>query len=135
MARSIARIRSRKVVDIRRTVDGQRERRAFRVRKRVRGTAERPRLCINRSLKNIGCQVIDDSQGKTIVSVSSRDKTLRSEIGYGGNCEAAKKLGKLLAERAIQAGIKQVCFDRGSCKYHGRVAAFADAAREAGLEF
>ena len=114
-------------MDIRRVVDGQRERRAFRVRKRVRGTTERPRLCVYRSLQNFGCQVI--------VSVTSRDKDLRSEVGYGGNCEAAKKLGKILAERAIKAGIKQVAMDRGSCKYHGRVAAFADAAREAGLEF
>jgi large subunit ribosomal protein L18 len=105
------------------------------VRKRVRGSAERPRLSIRRSLQNFSCQVIDDTAGKTLVSVTSRDKDLRSQIGYGGNCEAAKKLGKILAERAIQAGIKQVCFDRGSCKYHGRVAAFADAAREAGLEF
>jgi large subunit ribosomal protein L18 len=122
-------------VDIRKVVDGQRERRAFRVRKRVRGTAERPRLCVYRSLQNFGCQVIDDTTGKTLVSVTSRDKDLRAQIGYGGNCEAAKKLGKILAERAIQAGIKQVAMDRGSCKYHGRVAAFADAAREAGLEF
>jgi large subunit ribosomal protein L18 len=122
-------------VDIRKVVDGQRERRAFRVRKRVRGTTERPRLCVYRSLQNFGCQVIDDTTGKTIVAVTSRDKDLRAQIGYGGNCEAAKKLGKILAERAIKAGIKQVAMDRGSCKYHGRVAAFADAAREAGLEF
>jgi large subunit ribosomal protein L18 len=92
-------------------------------------------LCVYRSLQNFGCQVIDDTTGRTIVSVTSRDKDLRSEVGYGGNCEAAKKLGKILAERAIKAGIKQVAMDRGSCKYHGRVAAFADAAREAVLEF
>ncbi|MEQ1829006.1 MAG: 50S ribosomal protein L18 [Pirellula sp.] len=122
-------------MDIRKIVDGQRERRAFRVRKRVRGTAERPRLSICRSLQNFTCQVIDDTAGKTLVAVTSKDKDLRSQVGYGGNCEAAKKLGKILADRAIQAGIKQVCFDRGSCKYHGRVAAFADACREAGLEF
>lgn len=122
-------------MDIRKIVDGQRERRAFRVRKRVRGTTERPRLCVYRSLQNFGCQVIDDTTGKTIVSVTSRDKGLRGDVGYGGNCEAAKKLGKELAERALKAGIKQVALDRGSCKYHGRVAAFADAAREAGLEF
>lgn len=122
-------------MDIRKVVDGQRERRAFRVRKRVRGSAERPRLCIYRSLQNFGCQVIDDTTGKTLVSVCSRDKDLKAQIGYGGNCEAATKLGKILAERAISAGIKKVALDRGSCKYHGRVAAFADAAREAGLEF
>ncbi len=122
-------------MDIRKVVDGQRERRAFRVRKRVRGTALRPRLSITRSLQNFSCQVIDDTSGKTLVSASSRDKELRSSIGYGGNCEAATKLGKIVAERAIKAGIKQVALDRSSCKYHGRVAAFAEAAREAGLEF
>ena len=122
-------------MDIRKVVDGQRERRAFRVRKRVRGTTSRPRLSITRSLQNFSCQVIDDTTGMTLLSASSRDKELRSTIGYGGNCEAATKLGKILAERAIRAGIKQVALDRGSCKYHGRVAAFAEAAREAGLEF
>jgi len=70
-----------------------------------------------------------------LVSASSRDKDLRASIGYGGNCDAASKLGKIFAERAIKVGVKQVALDRGSCKYHGRVAAFADAAREAGLEF
>jgi len=122
-------------VDIRKTVAGQRQRRAYRVRKRVRGSAERPRLCITRSLTNLSCQVIDDSIGKTVCSATTRDKDLRASIGYGGNCAAASKLGKIVAERAIAKGIKQVCLDRGSCKYHGRVAAFADAAREAGLEF
>jgi len=122
-------------VDIRKVVDGQRERRAFRVRKRVRGSGSRPRLSITRSLQNFSCQLIDDTTGMTLVSVSSRDKELRSTIGYGGNCEAATKLGKIVAERAIKAGFKQVALDRGSCKYHGRVAAFAEAAREAGLEF
>jgi large subunit ribosomal protein L18 len=122
-------------VDIRKVVDGQRQRRAYRVRKKVRGTSDRPRLSINRSLMNFGCQVIDDASGLTIVSATTRDKDLRGQIGYGGNCEAAKKLGKIVAERAIAKGIKTVCLDRGSCKYHGRVAAFADAAREAGLEF
>ena len=122
-------------MDIRKVVDGQRERRAFRVRKRVRGTTSRPRLSITRSLQNFSCQVIDDTTGMTLLSASSRDKELRSTIGYGGNCEAATKLGKILAERAIKAVIKQVALDRGSCKYHGRVAVFAEAAREAGLEF
>jgi len=79
-------------VDIRKVVDGQRKRRAFRVRKRVRGTAERPRLCVYRSLQNFGCQVIDDEAGKTLCSVSSSEKELRGEIGYGGNCTAAAKL-------------------------------------------
>jgi large subunit ribosomal protein L18 len=79
--------------------------------------------------------VIDDEAGKTLCSVFSSEKGLRNEIGYGGNCTAAAKLGKILAERAMKAGVKSVSFDRGSYKYHGRVAAFADAAREAGLEF
>jgi large subunit ribosomal protein L18 len=122
-------------VDIRRVVDGQRQRRSFRVRKRVRGTSERPRLCVYRSLQNFRCQLIDDSIGKTLVSVSSSEKGLKGQVGYGGNCAAAAALGKILAERAIQSGIKQVCLDRGPYKYHGRVAAFAEAAREAGLEF
>jgi large subunit ribosomal protein L18 len=83
---------------------------------------------VYRSLQNFGCQVIDDVSGKTICSVSSSEKGLRGQIGYGGNCDAAAKLGKILAERAS-------AFDRGAYKYHGRVAAFADAAREAGLDF
>jgi len=122
-------------VDIRKVVDGQRERRAYRVRKRVRGTSERPRLCVYRSLQNFACQVIDDASGKTLCSVSSAEKGLRGQVGYGGNCAAAAKLGKILAERASAMGIKAVAFDRGAYKYHGRVAAFADAAREAGLDF
>jgi large subunit ribosomal protein L18 len=122
-------------VDIRKVVDGQRQRRAYRVRKRVRGSSERPRLCIYRSLTSFGCQVIDDTIGNTLVSAATREKGLREQIGYGGNCAAAAKLGKILAERALAKGIKKVTLDRGSCKYHGRVAAFADAAREAGLEF
>ena len=122
-------------MDIRKVVDGQRERRAFRVRKRVRGTPERPRLCVYRSLQNFGCQLIDDVAGKTLCSAFSSEKGLKGQVGYGGNCAAAAKLGKILAERAQKLGIKTVAFDRGSHKYHGRVAAFADAAREAGLDF
>jgi large subunit ribosomal protein L18 len=111
----------------------QRLRRRRHVRRRVRGTAERPRLCVVRSLKHIYCQVVDDIAGKTLVSVSTRDKDVRGDVAYGGNAEAAKKIGELLAERALAAGIKQVCFDRGHCQYHGRLAALADAAREKGL--
>ncbi|MFN6128049.1 MAG: 50S ribosomal protein L18 [Planctomycetota bacterium] len=122
-------------MDIRKVVDGQRQRRSFRVRKRVRGTSERPRLCVYRSLQNFRCQVIDDTIGKTLVSVSSSEKGLKGQVGYGGNCTAAAALGKILAERAIKAGIKHVALDRGPYKYHGRVAAFAEAAREAGLDF
>lgn len=111
----------------------QRQRRRHRVRNALRGTADRPRLSIFRSHKHIYCQVIDDSIGKTLVSASSRDRGLRSSSKYGGNKDAAAAIGKAIAERAIESGIKQVRFDRASNKYHGRVAELADAAREAGL--
>lgn len=117
---------------IKKIVNKQRQRRRFRVRTKVRGTAERPRLCIQRSLKHFSCQVIDDESGRTLVSATTHDASV---TGYGGNSEAAQKIGKMIAEKAQAAGIKKVCLDRGNCKYHGRVAAFADAAREAGLEF
>lgn len=122
-------------MDIRKVINRQRESRQYRVRNRIRATAGRPRLSVHRTLTGFSCQIIDDLQSRTLVSASTREKALRSAIGYGGNCEAAKKLGKILGERALQAGIKEVAFDRGHCKYHGRVAAFADAAREAGLQF
>ena len=111
----------------------QRQRRRHRVRNVLRGTADRPRLSIFRSHKHIYFQVIDDSIGKTLVSASSRDRGLRSSSKYGGNKDAAAAIGKAIAERAIESGIKQVRFDRASNKYHGRVAELADAAREAGL--
>lgn len=116
-------------------INQRRERRRFHVRNRVRGTADRPRLSVHRSHKHISCQVIDDLAGKTLVSASSLDKDLRPQLAYGGNKAAAVVIGKAIAGKALQAGIKQVCFDRGECKYHGRVAALADAAREAGLVF
>lgn len=122
-------------MDIRRTLDRQRERRAFRVRNKFAGTAARPRMCVTRSLKNLGVQLIDDETGKTICSATTRDKDLRDSIGYGGNCVAATKLGQVFAKKALAAGVTTVTFDRGHCKYHGRVAALADAAREAGLQF
>lgn len=112
-----------------------RTRRRFRVRKAIRGTAERPRLTVHRSHRNLACQIIDDASGKTLVSASTQDKDVRPTVGYGGNKSAAEALGKILAERALSAGVKLVCFDRGSFKYHGRVAALADAARKAGLGF
>lgn len=112
-----------------------RTRRRFRVRKSIRGSAERPRLTVHRSHRNLSCQIIDDTAGKTLVSASTNDKDLRPTVGYGGNKTAAEALGKILAERALAAGVKQVCFDRGHFKYHGRVAALADAARKAGLSF
>jgi len=92
-------------------------------------------MCVNRSLKNISVQLIDDFAGKTIVSATTLDKTLQATFKTGGNCEAATQLGKIFAEKAMAAGVKQVAFDRGHCRYHGRVAALADAARAAGLEF
>lgn len=122
-------------MDKQRSLDRQRTRRKFRVRKRTRGTAERPRLCVSRTLKNISVQVIDDESGKTLVSASTQDKQLSSAIKNGGNSEAAAAVGKAIAEKATAAGLKTVCFDRGPYKYHGRVAALADAAREGGLEF
>jgi large subunit ribosomal protein L18 len=118
-----------------RAIDRQRERRRFRVRKRIGGTAERPRLSVFRSHKHIYAQLIDDEGGRTLVSASSQDKDVRGEVSYGGNKTAAQAVGKIVAQRAREAGIQQVAFDRGSCKYHGRLAALADAAREGGLQF
>lgn len=116
-----------------RAIYRQRERRKWRVRKSIRGTAERPRLSVFRSHKHIGCQIIDDSAGKTLLAVATVDKETRSELKYGGNRKAAEAVGRKLAEKALAAGITQVKFDRGNYKYHGRVAALADAARAAGL--
>jgi large subunit ribosomal protein L18 len=109
--------------------------RHLRVRKKINGTAERPRLNIFRSSKHMYAQIIDDSKGTTLVAASTLDKDLRDKIGNGGNVEAARKVGQLIAERAKAKGIQQVVFDRGGYLYHGRVQALADAAREAGLDF
>ena len=117
------------------TTNKQRWRRTNRVRKKVRGDAARPRLSINRSNKHLYCQLIDDDAGRTICSASTRDKSLAGKVSYGGNCDAAKVIGTALAERAKEAGITEVKFDRGSYKFHGRVAELANAAREAGLKF
>lgn len=113
----------------------RRIRRRNHVRNTLRGSADRPRLCIQRSLKHFACQLIDDSAGKTVASASTRDKSVRDEVNYGGNCDAASRIGKLIAEKASAAGIKDVKLDRGHARYHGRVKAFADAAREGGLQF
>ena len=102
-----------------------------RIRAKMNGTPERPRLNVYRSLNHIYVQVIDDSQGVTLVSAS----TVAAKIKTGGNVAAAKEVGKLVAERAQEKGIKKIVFDRGGYLYHGRVKALADAAREAGLEF
>jgi large subunit ribosomal protein L18 len=109
-------------------------RRHARVRKQVRGTAERPRLAVFRSNKHISAQVIDDLQGRTIAAASTVEPTVRSGDGTG-NVEAARKVGELVAQRAREAGVSTVVFDRGGFLYQGRVAAVADAARDAGLEF
>ena len=108
-------------------------RRHQRVRKQVRGTAARPRLAVYRSNKHISAQVIDDRSGVTLAAASSVESDLRGDAT--GNAEAARTVGRLVAERAKAAGISTVVFDRGGYLYHGRVAALADAAREAGLEF
>ena len=108
-------------------------RRHFRVRKNVRGTAERPRLVVTRSSRHISAQIIDDLKGHTLVSASTLDASLRG--AEGDKSALAGKVGALLAERAKAAGISKVVFDRGGNKYAGRIAALADAAREAGLEF
>jgi large subunit ribosomal protein L18 len=102
-----------------------------RIRRRVRGSAERPRLAIFRSLNHIYAQVIDDERAVTIASASTVEKDLRG--GTGGNIEAAQRVGRAIAERAIAAGVEQVVFDRGGFRFHGRVKALTDAAREAGL--
>ena len=122
-------------MDHARTILRQRIRRRHRVRRNIRGTAERPRLAVFRTHKHIYAQVIDDASGKTLASASTMDKALRSSVAFGGNKQAAEAIGKAVAERAKAAGITKVCFDRGEFRYHGRVAALADAARAAGLEF
>ncbi len=111
----------------------QRKRRGFRVRNRLKRVSTRPRLCLFRSHKNFYAQIIDDEAGKTLVSASTAESQLQGEIKYGGNKNAAAAVGKLIAQRAIEKGIKEVALDRREYKYHGRVAALADAAREAGL--
>ncbi|MCA9072893.1 MAG: 50S ribosomal protein L18, partial [Planctomycetaceae bacterium] len=113
-------------------------RRRFRVRNSVRRAARataRPRLSVFRSNKHIYAQVIDDLEGRTLASASTMEKDVAGSGGYGGNKEFAAKIGKLIAERAMEKGVKEVVFDRGPYQYHGRIAALADAAREAGLQF
>lgn len=113
----------------------QRQRRGFRVRNRLKRNATRPRLSVFRSHQNFYAQIVDDAAGRTLVAASTLDKQLAGEIRYGGNKNAAAAVGKAIAQRALEAGIKEVVFDRREYKYHGRVAAAADAAREAGLVF
>jgi large subunit ribosomal protein L18 len=106
-----------------------------RLRKKIIGTSERPRLCVHRSLKNLSAQLIDDIESKTILSLSTFGKESRKAISYGGNISAAESMGKLFAKRIMEKGIKKVVFDRGGRQYHGRVKAFAESARKEGLEF
>jgi large subunit ribosomal protein L18 len=106
-----------------------------RIRKIVSGSPERPRLSVFRSLKHIYAQVIEDRSGRTLASASTLDHALRAEIKAGGNLAAAKAVGKAIGERARAAGVARVVFDRSGYRYHGRVQALAEAAREAGLEF
>lgn len=113
----------------------QRWRRTNRVRKNIRGDAERPRLTVFRSHKHIYCQIIDDQAGKTLVSASTRDKDLKGSIQFGGNVDAAKQIGQVIGEKAKAAGITAIRFDRGRYQFHGRVAGIAEGARDAGLEF
>lgn len=109
--------------------------RHLRVRKKVEGTAARPRLNVYRSSKHIYAQLIDDVAGVTLASASTVDKELSGSIGNGGNVESARKVGELIAKRGQEKGVKNIVFDRGGYLYHGRIQALADAAREAGLEF
>lgn len=106
-----------------------------RLRNHFSGTAEVPRLNVYKSLNNIYAQVIDDTKGNTIVSASTLDQSLKGKLKYGGNMEAAKEVGTLVAKKALEKGIKNVVFDRGGYVYHGKIKALADAARAAGLEF
>jgi large subunit ribosomal protein L18 len=115
--------------------NAHRQRVHLRVRTRVTGTPDRPRLCVYRSLGHIYAQLIDDRTGRTLVSASSLDKEMRKQLKGGGNVAAAKVVGKAIAERARAAGFELVVFDRGGYKYHGRVQALAESAREAGLKF
>ena len=118
-------------------IQARRQRRQFRTRNRLHGDQARPRLAVFRSSKHIYAQVINDDDGRTLAQAGTLDPEVKSglEGGYGGNKAAAAAVGKAVAERAKQAGVDKVCFDRRSYKYHGRVQALADAAREAGLLF
>jgi large subunit ribosomal protein L18 len=112
-----------------------RDRRHNRIRKKVSGTGERPRLSVYRSLNNIYAQIIDDTTGMTIVSASTLCEELKGEAGHKGNKGAAKKVGKLVADRALKVGVTKIVFDRSGYKYHGAISALAEGAREGNLEF
>jgi large subunit ribosomal protein L18 len=118
-----------------RTKQETRQRLHERIRKKIRGTRERPRLAVFRSQAHIYAQVVDDDAGRTLAAASSLDKDLRAKSKRGGNVAAAKDVGALIASRAREKGIGAVVFDRGGFQYHGRIKALAEAAREAGLKF
>lgn len=127
------------ILEKRKLKEQARLRRKKRIRKKIFGTPERPRLCVYKSCKHIYGQIIDDTIGHTLVAASSLSPEIREKIEElkkgGGKTEVAKAVGELIAKKALEKGITKVCFDRGGFKYHGRIKAFADAAREAGLEF
>ncbi len=106
-----------------------------RIRKKIAGTAERPRLCVFKSLRNMYAQIVDDTTGKVITGVSTLTADVRGEVKYGGNAGSAKKVGEAIAKKAVGLGIKEIIFDRNGFKYHGRVKALAEGAREGGLIF
>jgi large subunit ribosomal protein L18 len=110
-------------------------RRKFHVRKKIFGTPDKPRLSVFRSNRHIYAQIIDDTAGATLVSASTMAKGLREQLSTGGNIKAAEAVGEEIAKQGLSVGIKYVCFDRGSCKFHGRIKALAEAARKAGLAF
>ena len=112
-----------------------RQKKHLRIRKRISGTADSPRLAVYRSLNHMYAQLVDDTRGVTLVSASTLDGSVKADIDNSGNIDAAKKVGELLAKRALDKGIRSVVFDRGGNIYHGRIKAVADGAREAGLEF
>jgi len=106
-----------------------------RIRKQLSGSSDRPRLCVHRSLKNFQAQIIDDASGKVLFGVSSLNKVVKAKVKFGGNVKSAALLGEIIAKEAVEKGVTKVSFDRGGYIYHGRVKAFAEAARKAGLEF
>lgn len=112
-----------------------RQKKHLRIRKRIVGTPEVPRLAVYRSLKHMYAQLIDDTKGVTVLSASTLEASIKNDEGHGGSVDSAKKVGQILAQKALEKGIKNVVFDRGGNIYHGRVKAVADGAREAGLEF
>ncbi|PIE35846.1 50S ribosomal protein L18 [candidate division KSB3 bacterium] len=109
--------------------------RHLRIRSKISGSAERPRLCVFRSLKNMYAQLIDDEKGHTLIGVSTLSPEVKATVSYGGNIAAAKEVGKVLAKKALEQNITEVVFDRGGYKYHGRVAALAEEVRQNGVKF